>query len=149
MKRFVALLYLASLSSAAAAVPATKPALTLASSSRTTTPQKEVLRTSTHKAIFGVSGGALGRKFGKKAVTKVNNPNGASIPNEVFNLVKGIVGVGVLSLPAGIAAFADAKSAFLPAAAIIAVIGILSAYGFGTSSLLLSRLHSNSSSSSF
>ena len=60
----------------------------------------------------------------------MNNPDGASIPNEVFNLVKGIVGVGVLSLPAGIAAFADAKSAFLPAAVIITVIGILSGYGF-------------------
>lgn len=55
---------------------------------------------------------------------------GASIPNEVFNLVKGIVGVGVLSLPAGVAAFGSAPSAFIPAGILIAVIGILSGFGF-------------------
>jgi hypothetical protein len=58
------------------------------------------------------------------------NTEGASIPNEIFNLVKGIVGVGVLSLPAGVAAFGSAPSAFIPAAALITVIGILSGYGF-------------------
>ncbi|VEU40585.1 unnamed protein product [Pseudo-nitzschia multistriata] len=55
---------------------------------------------------------------------------GASIPNEVFNLVKGIVGVGVLSLPAGVAAFGSAPSAFIPAGILITIIGILSGYGF-------------------
>jgi hypothetical protein len=60
----------------------------------------------------------------------VSNPDGATIPNEVFNLVKGIVGVGVLSLPAGVAAFGSAPSAFIPAAILITVIGVLSGYGF-------------------
>jgi hypothetical protein len=60
----------------------------------------------------------------------MSNPDGASIPNEVFNLVKAIVGVGVLSLPAGVAAFGTAPSAFIPAGILIAVIGILSGYGF-------------------
>lgn len=55
---------------------------------------------------------------------------GATIPSEVFNLVKGIVGVGVLSLPAGVAAFGSAPSAFIPAAILITIIGVLSAYGF-------------------
>eukprot|EP00547_Thalassionema_nitzschioides_P005536 CAMPEP_0194207276 /NCGR_PEP_ID=MMETSP0156-20130528/6058_1 /TAXON_ID=33649 /ORGANISM="Thalassionema nitzschioides, Strain L26-B" /LENGTH=457 /DNA_ID=CAMNT_0038933997 /DNA_START=213 /DNA_END=1583 /DNA_ORIENTATION=+ len=55
---------------------------------------------------------------------------GASIPNEVFNLVKAIVGVGVLSLPAGVAAFGNAPSAVIPAIALIAIIGVLSGYGF-------------------
>ena len=36
-----------------------------------------------------------------RSTVAINNPDGASIPNEVFNLVKAIVGVGVLSLPAG------------------------------------------------
>jgi hypothetical protein len=40
------------------------------------------------------------------------------------------VGVGVLSLPAGVAAFGSAPSAFIPAGVLIAVIGILSGYGF-------------------
>ena len=65
-------------------------------------------------------------------VNKVDEPSadGASIPNEVFNLVKGIVGVGVLSLPAGVAAFGSAPSAFIPAGILIAIIGILSGFGF-------------------
>jgi Transmembrane amino acid transporter protein len=56
--------------------------------------------------------------------------DGATIPNEIFNLVKAIVGVGVLSLPAGVAAFGSAPSAFIPGVILIAVIGMLSAYGF-------------------
>lgn len=56
----------------------------------------------------------------------------ASIPNEVFNLVKAIVGVGVLSLPSGIAAFSGSKTALVPSVAIMTVIGLLSAYGFAT-----------------
>ena len=55
---------------------------------------------------------------------------GATVPEMIFNLVKGIVGAGVLSLPAGIAAFADAPSAVVPAVGLIALIGILSGYGF-------------------
>jgi amino acid permease len=54
----------------------------------------------------------------------------ATIPNEIFNLVKAVVGVGVLSLPAGIAAFGNNPSALVPALSLIAIIGILSGYGF-------------------
>ena len=45
-------------------------------------------------------------------------------------MVKGIVGVGVLSIPSGIAAFGNARSAAIPAIAIVALIGLLSAIGF-------------------
>ena len=48
----------------------------------------------------------------------------------IFNLVKGIVGAGVLSLPAGVAAFGDEKSAVLPAAGLVSVAGALSGYNF-------------------
>uniref|UniRef100_A0A6S9BYX4 Amino acid transporter transmembrane domain-containing protein n=2 Tax=Ditylum brightwellii TaxID=49249 RepID=A0A6S9BYX4_9STRA len=54
----------------------------------------------------------------------------ATIPNEIFNLVKGIVGAGVLSLPAGIAAYGNAPSAVIPATILIALIGVISGYGF-------------------
>jgi hypothetical protein len=54
----------------------------------------------------------------------------ATVTELIFNLVKGIVGAGVLSLPAGIAAWANAPSAVLPAVALIAGIGGLSGYGF-------------------
>jgi len=55
----------------------------------------------------------------------------ATIPNEVFNLIKSIVGAGVLSLPAGVAAFGNAPSAVVPAVVLIAVMGAISAYTFG------------------
>ena len=48
----------------------------------------------------------------------------------IFNLVKGIVGAGVLSLPAGVAAYGSAPSAMIPAAALIAIIGAMSGYCF-------------------
>lgn len=54
----------------------------------------------------------------------------ATIPNEIFNLVKGIVGVGVLSLPAGIANFGSSPSVLVPALSLIAGIGVLSGFGF-------------------
>ena len=76
-------------------------------------------------AVRYASGGAVSAPAPAATTTE-----GASIPNEVFNLVKGIVGVGVLSLPAGVAAFGSAPSAFIPAGILIAVIGILSGYGF-------------------
>jgi amino acid permease len=54
----------------------------------------------------------------------------ASIPSEIFNLIKLIVGAGVLGLPAGIAAFGDHPSALLPAFGLVVVIGAMAAYGF-------------------
>jgi len=54
----------------------------------------------------------------------------ATIPSHIFNLVKGIVGAGVLTLPAGIATFGNAPSAVIPAVFLITLIGSLSGYGF-------------------
>mmetsp|Transcript_16910 Transcript_16910/g.36686 ORF Transcript_16910/g.36686 Transcript_16910/m.36686 type:complete len:483 (-) Transcript_16910:151-1599(-) len=54
----------------------------------------------------------------------------ATMSNEMFNMVKAVVGVGVLSLPAGIAAFGDAPSAAIPASILIATIGAIAAYNF-------------------
>ena len=96
------------------------------------------------KTLLEIRGGALGKKKAPAVVKKpaaakatkatkspaISNPNGASIPSEVFNLVKAIVGVGVLSLPAGVAAFADAPSAVVPALALIGIMGVLSGFGF-------------------
>lgn len=69
-------------------------------------------------------------RFSKRDKALSVSGGDASIPSEVFNLVKAIVGVGVLSLPAGIAAFGNGPSAVTPALGLIAVIGLLSAYGF-------------------
>lgn len=62
--------------------------------------------------------------------TANNSGGNASITSSIVNLVKSIVGAGVLSLPAGIAAFGNAPSALIPASVLIALIGGLSGYGF-------------------
>eukprot|EP00537_Pseudo-nitzschia_pungens_P001924 CAMPEP_0172374012 /NCGR_PEP_ID=MMETSP1060-20121228/54089_1 /TAXON_ID=37318 /ORGANISM="Pseudo-nitzschia pungens, Strain cf. cingulata" /LENGTH=496 /DNA_ID=CAMNT_0013100537 /DNA_START=103 /DNA_END=1593 /DNA_ORIENTATION=+ len=61
---------------------------------------------------------------------EADDSGGASVTQLIFNLVKGIVGAGVLSLPAGIAAFANAPGGVVPAISLIIIIGSLSAYGF-------------------
>eukprot|EP00980_Cylindrotheca_fusiformis_P001405 scaffold345_cov134-Cylindrotheca_fusiformis.AAC.16 len=77
-------------------------------------------------SFVGVGASSL-RAVGRPRKPKLE---GATIPSEVINLVKSIVGVGVLSLPAGVAAFGSAPSAFIPAALLMTVIGVLSGYGF-------------------
>lgn len=61
---------------------------------------------------------------------RVSSGGQGTISALMFNLVKSIVGAGVLSLPSGIAAFGNAPSAMLPAACLITLIGGLSGYGF-------------------
>jgi len=54
----------------------------------------------------------------------------ATISTSTFNLAKSIVGAGVLSLPSGIAFFADEPAAIIPASLMCAIMGIVSAYSF-------------------
>lgn len=56
--------------------------------------------------------------------------NSCSIPMASFNLIKGAVGSGVLSLPAGVAAIGDVKSALVPASSMLFTLGAISAYTF-------------------
>lgn len=83
-------------------------------SSTTALPQSAAAVTATELSGGGSSGGGT-----------------ATIPSEVFNLVKSIVGAGVLSLPYGVAVFGNSPSALIPAVALIALMGALSAYTFG------------------
>mmetsp|Transcript_22362 Transcript_22362/g.29251 ORF Transcript_22362/g.29251 Transcript_22362/m.29251 type:complete len:517 (-) Transcript_22362:360-1910(-) len=55
---------------------------------------------------------------------------GSPIPASIFNLVKSIVGAGVLALPGGVAAFSDSKKAMVAAGLLTTVMGLLSAYCF-------------------
>ena len=120
--RFSCLLLATLLSAVSAASPAAKVALSVPRGGATN-----------HKPIRSSSSASTGsvttstRGGGQEAAVGGGT---ASIPNEVFNLVKGIVGVGVLSLPAGIAAFGDQPSAAIPAVGLVAAIGAISAYGF-------------------
>ena len=54
----------------------------------------------------------------------------ATIPNEVLNLVKNIVGAGALALPSGVAAFANAPSVLLPASFWLVGMGAIFGYYF-------------------
>jgi len=53
-----------------------------------------------------------------------------SITSSSFNLIKGCVGSGVLSLPAGVAAIGDVPQALVPALIILIILGVISAYTF-------------------
>lgn len=84
------------------------------------------------------NGGAKNELFMSSAIA-AEEPEDSSSPVQggdatmsslIFNLVKSIVGAGVLSLPAGISAFGNAPSAMFPAAFLISAIGGLSCYGF-------------------
>ena len=52
----------------------------------------------------------------------------AAIAHEIVNLVKCVVGAGVLSLPGGIAAFADSPRALLPASLLVSIVGTVSGH---------------------
>lgn len=56
----------------------------------------------------------------------------ASLSTSTFNLAKSIIGAGVLSLPSGVAFFADEPSALIPASAICALFGLVAAYSFSS-----------------
>lgn len=66
----------------------------------------------------------------KNDVIEESDGNSCSIPMASFNLIKGAVGSGVLSLPAGVAAIGDLKSAIVPATSILFTLGAISAYTF-------------------
>lgn len=69
---------------------------------------------------------------------------GATVTPTVFNIVKSIVGAGVLGLPAGIAAFGNHPSALLPATALLIGIGCLAARGFVTIGTVCSHTQATS-----
>lgn len=101
---------------------------------RVSTAQEKPVSTALRVAAAGSSDG-----------DKVKGNGTATIPDEVFNLVKSIVGAGVLSLPAGIAAFGNAPSALIPATALVLAIGAISAYTF----MLIARVCSITGATSY
>eukprot|EP00536_Pseudo-nitzschia_multiseries_P008476 jgi/Psemu1/198181/e_gw1.215.73.1 len=54
----------------------------------------------------------------------------SGIADQISNLLKNIVGSGGLSIPGGIAAFANAPSAIIPSLFVVLVLGIVNAYSF-------------------
>jgi hypothetical protein len=56
----------------------------------------------------------------------------AALSTSTFNLAKNIIGAGVLSLPSGVAFFADQPRALLPATIMCTVFGLVAAYSFSS-----------------
>jgi len=77
-----------------------------------------------------MSDAALPVPESSKPKPAASSSKGASVPASVFNLAKNIMGAGAISLPAGIVAIGDVKSAVLPAVGILTVMGSLSGYSF-------------------
>lgn len=59
-----------------------------------------------------------------------NDDGGSTLASAAFNLIKGAVGCGVLSLPAGVAAYGDVRKALVPTTSILLLLGTISAYTF-------------------
>ena len=80
----------------------------------------------------------LSSNDGVGATTDDGGGGTATVPEEIFNLIKSIIGAGVLSLPAGIAVLASSSSAntrnhrilLSSSFLLIAVMGTISAYTF-------------------
>lgn len=79
------------------------------------------------------------------ATGKVKRGGDATVASSTFNLAKSIVGAGVLSLPSGIAFFADSPAAIVPASVMCAVMGLVSAYTFS----LIGRVCEKTNATSF
>jgi len=86
-------------------------------------------RTKTDQVLYMTSDAAAVSSEAEESGSNSNDGD-ATVTQLIFNLVKGIVGAGVLSLPAGIAAFSNAPGGVIPAVSLIAIIGGLSAYTF-------------------
>jgi sodium-coupled neutral amino acid transporter 11 len=61
---------------------------------------------------------------------EIKEKRGSSKAVSIFNLAKGIMGAGAISLPGSISAIGDVKAAIAPAVTILGVMGFLSAYSF-------------------
>jgi len=72
----------------------------------------------------------LSRSAPLVAAATESESTGISVASSTVNLLKAIVGSGVLSLPVGIAAFSSSRKALIPALVMLSVIGTLSAYCF-------------------
>ena len=104
--------------------------LTLAAEASITLPAHSPLaRSLPHDVCLSTRGGAV-VKTNKKEKQVVSGTGTATIPNEIVNLVKCVVGAGVLGLPAGIAAFANSPRALLPASLLVLIVATMSGYCF-------------------
>ncbi|CAM9749610.1 unnamed protein product, partial [Sphacelaria rigidula] len=56
--------------------------------------------------------------------------SGVTVGRSIFNLVKNIVGAGILAIPGGVTAYSQSQGAVYPTIAIVIALGSLSGYCF-------------------
>lgn len=61
---------------------------------------------------------------------KAESSGSVTVGRSIFNLVKNIVGAGILAIPGGVTAFSQSRTAVYPTAAIIVALGSMSGYCF-------------------
>lgn len=57
----------------------------------------------------------------------------------IFNLIKNVVGAGILAIPGGVTAFSQSKAAILPTVGMIVGLGSMSGYCFRSGLGVLAR----------
>eukprot|EP00903_Cladosiphon_okamuranus_P009008 g8617.t1 len=77
-----------------------------------------------YKVASDVSGGAV-------SVPKPAEPSsGVTVGRSIFNLIKNVVGAGILAIPGGVTAFSQSRAAVVPTVAMIVALGGMSGYCF-------------------
>lgn len=64
------------------------------------------------------------------APSKEESSGGVTVSRSTFNLVKNVVGAGILAIPGGVSTYSQSKAAVYPTIAIIVALGSLSGYCF-------------------
>lgn len=62
--------------------------------------------------------------------TVESSSSGVTVGRSIFNLIKNVVGAGILAIPGGVTAFSQSKAAVLPTVAMIVALGSMSGYCF-------------------
>lgn len=65
-----------------------------------------------------------------QAPSKEESSGGVTVSRSTFNLVKNVVGAGILAIPGGVSTYSQSKAAVYPTIAIIVALGSLSGYCF-------------------
>ncbi|CAN0547094.1 unnamed protein product, partial [Laminaria digitata] len=55
---------------------------------------------------------------------------GVTVGRSIFNLIKNVVGAGILAIPGGVTAFSQSRGAVVPTVAMIVGLGSMSGYCF-------------------
>jgi hypothetical protein len=114
-------------------VPSRKPPLSrglliVNKKSQETTCISSLLHRAANGRTISASDDNRQRRGGKE--TRKSEDNKEEIVAGTLNLIKAMVGTGILALPMGVAKSSDFKTSIIPAIALMSTLGVISAYTF-------------------